>query len=349
MPDWMYLVLIFVFGPVPITACFVLACYLYYRRNYVHVITRIFQEKPLFVIPRGEPNADAEDVRIPGDGGRTLRGCYLRTPLATRKGVILFGLEFGSDRWSSQSYCEKLLADGYDVFAYEPRNQGDSDKDANYEPLQWVTDRDLADARAALKYLHARPDADPFGVGLFGISKGGSLGLLLAAEDRRVRCVATDGAFATYTTMVPFIRKWVGIYIKRREWLRTRIPDWFYGLLGNAALSQVQHQRGVEFVGVEKAVRRMRQPWLAIHGGGDTYIKPEMAETLVGLAKRSSAKELWMVEGAKHNMALHLAGETYHEKLLAFFEKHLGGPSLARRQSAVRASDRAVREVANKR
>lgn len=346
MPDWMYIVLIFVFGPVPITALFVFACYLYYRRYYVHVITRIFQEKPLFVIPRGEPNASAEDVRIPTVEGRTLRGCYLKTPFATRKGVILFGLEFGSNRWSSQSYCEKLLADGYDVFAYEPRNQGDSDKDANYEPLQWVTDRDLADARAALKYLHARPDADPYGVGLFGISKGGSLGLLLAAEDRRVRCVATDGAFATYTTMVPFIRKWVGIYIKRREWLRTRIPDWFYGLLGNAALSEVQGQRGVEFVAVEKAVRRMKQPWLAIHGGGDTYIKPEMAETLVGLAKRSGSKELWMVEGAKHNMALHVAGETYHEKLLAFFERHLGGPSRARRQPIPVLSTANVREAA---
>ena len=318
----MYIVLIFVFGPVPITALFVFACYLYYRRYYVHVITRIFQEKPLFVIPRGEPNGMAEDVRIAVEG-RTLRGCYFKTPMSSRKGVILFGLEFGSDRWSSQSYCEKLLADGYDVFAYEPRNQGDSDKDANYEPLQWVTDRDLADARAALKYLHARPDADAYGVGLFGISKGGSLGLLLAAEDRRVRCVATDGAFATYTTMVPFIRKWVGIYIKRRDWLRTRIPDWFYGLLGNAALSQVQHQRGVEFVAVEKAVRRMRQPWFAIHGGGDTYIKPEMAAALLELSP--GPKELWVVPGAKHNQALTQDADEYRRRVLAFFDKHLAG------------------------
>lgn len=335
MPDWMYFVLIFVFGPVPITALFVLACYLYYRRYYVHVITRIFQEKPLFVIPRGEPNTHAEDVRIPTKHGCTLRGCYIRTPAETRKGVILFGLEFGSDRWSSQSYCDRLVANGYDVFTYEPRNQGESDKDANYEPLQWVTDRDLDDARAALQYLLDRPDADPLGVGIFGVSKGGSLGLLLAAEDRRVRCIATDGAFATYTTMVPFIRKWVSIYIKRREWLRKRIPDWFYGLLGNAALSEVQSQRGVEFVSVEKAVRKMRQPWLAIHGGGDTYIKPEMAETLVGMAKRSTAKELWKVDGAKHNMAIHIAGEAYHDKLLQFFDRHLGTPSLARRQSQI--------------
>lgn len=332
MPDWMYFVLIFVFGPVPITACFVLACYLYYRRNYVHVITRIFQEKPLFVIPRGEPNADAEDVIIPTESGRTLRGCYLKTPRHERKGVILFGLEFGSNRWSSQSYCERLVAEGYDVFAYEPRNQGDSDKDSDYEPLQWVTDRDLADARAALSYLHSRPDADPFGVGVFGVSKGGSLGLLLAAEDRRVRCVATDGAFATYTTMVPFIRKWVSIYIKRRDWIRTRIPDWFYGLLANAALGEVQGQRNVEFVGIEKAVRKLRQPWFAVHGGGDTYIKPEMAEALVGMAKKTGHKELWMVDGAKHNMALHVAGSGYHDRILSFFDRHLGEPSTARRK-----------------
>ncbi|QEL14388.1 alpha/beta hydrolase [Limnoglobus roseus] len=331
MPDWMILVLIFVFGPVPITAVFILSCYLYYRWNYIHVITRIFQERPLFIIPRGEVNAAAEDVRITTADGRLLRGCYLKTPAADRKGVILFGLEFGSDRWSCQSYCEKLVAEGYDVFAYEPRNQGDSDKDANYEPLQWVTDRDLADARAALKYLHYRPDADPHGVGIFGVSKGGSLGLLLAAEDRLVRCVVTDGAFGTYTTMVPFIRKWVGIYIKRREWLRTRIPDWFYGALANAALSDVQKLRHLEFVSVEKAVRRMRQPWLVIHGAADTYIKPEMAETLLGQAKRVTAKELWMVDGAKHNMALHVAGESYHANLVAFFDKHLGGPSVARR------------------
>ena len=29
---------------------------------------------------------------------------------APRKGVILFGLEYGSDRWAARSYCEKLVA-----------------------------------------------------------------------------------------------------------------------------------------------------------------------------------------------------------------------------------------------
>ena len=126
------------------------ALYLYVHWRYMGYLTRIFQEKPLFIVPRGEPPADAEDVELKTDDGLTLRGCYLKTPAAERKGVVLFGLEYGSNRWACRQYCERLIESGYDVFAVEPRNQGDSDKDPNYEPLQWVTDRDVADTRAAL-------------------------------------------------------------------------------------------------------------------------------------------------------------------------------------------------------
>src|SRR5205807_8870699 len=82
--------------------------YFYLRRNYLHLMVRIFQEKPLFIIPRGQSVPGAEDVQFPTPDGLTLRGCYLRTP-RPRRGVILFGLEFGSNRWACHSYCEHLL------------------------------------------------------------------------------------------------------------------------------------------------------------------------------------------------------------------------------------------------
>ena len=50
--------------------------YVVYRivcRNYLWQLVRIFQEKPLFVIPRGESDAGAEDVRIPTFGGAMLQ------------------------------------------------------------------------------------------------------------------------------------------------------------------------------------------------------------------------------------------------------------------------------------
>ena len=128
-----------------------------------------------------------------------LAGCYLKRA-RPRRGVILFGLEFGSNRWSCQPYCEHLLAAGFDVFAFETRNQGDSDREPGYDPLQWVTDYEVRDAEAALAYLKGRPDADPRGVGFFGISKGAGAGLFAAGRDPYVRCCVTDGIFAMYTT-----------------------------------------------------------------------------------------------------------------------------------------------------
>ena len=48
------------------------------RYRYLHLMVRIFQEKPLFIVPRGQPLAGAEDVRIPTANGLELSGCYLR-------------------------------------------------------------------------------------------------------------------------------------------------------------------------------------------------------------------------------------------------------------------------------
>src|SRR5262245_60593337 len=80
----------------------------YVRRRFLGNVLRIFREKPLFIIPRGEPLDGAEDVHFRTRDGLSLRGCYLRAERPDRKGVILFGLEFGSNRWSCRPYCEAL-------------------------------------------------------------------------------------------------------------------------------------------------------------------------------------------------------------------------------------------------
>ncbi len=300
------------------------ALYLYIRWKYMGYLLRIFQEKPLFVIPRGERPEEAEDVEFKADDGLVLRGCYLKTPAPLRKGVILFGLEFGSNRWACRPYCEKLIEAGYDVFAFEPRCQGDSDKDPNYEPLQWVTDRDVADMKAAIRYLTGRPDADPRGIGLFGISKGAGTGFIASGGNKAVRCVVSDGAYGTHTTMVPYLKRWIQIYSDRKIIQRV-LPTWFYGIVGMVGAKKVGRNRGVHYPSVEKALARLGRPLLMIHGGGDTYIRPEMAQALFERAN-AGPKELWVVPKAKHNQALTVSEAEYHAKLVGFFDAHLGEP-----------------------
>ena len=42
----------------------------------------------------------------------------------------------------------------------------------DYAPLQWATDYEVRDLRAALAWLRNRPDHDPAGFGLVGVSRG---------------------------------------------------------------------------------------------------------------------------------------------------------------------------------
>jgi pimeloyl-ACP methyl ester carboxylesterase len=306
------------------------------RRKYLPNLTRIFQEKPLFIVPRGQPVEGAQDVRFPTEGGLWLRGCYLPAR-RERKGVVLFGLEFGSNRWACVPYCEALCEAGYDVFAFEMRSQGDSDADPHYHPLQWVTQYDLADTRAALTYLKKRPDADPRGVGLFGISKGGSVGLMAAADDPYVRCCVTDGAYATLTVMVPFMRKWFSIY-NRTYPMHGLMPPWYYKLVARAGLKQVGRERKVKYLHTENSLAKLSpRPLLMIHGADDTYIKATMAKMM--FEKAGEPKEFWLIEGAKHNQALHVAGSAYHERVVAFFDRFLAG---AAARETVAANDTVV-------
>jgi pimeloyl-ACP methyl ester carboxylesterase len=306
MPVLVFLVLVFL--------------YFYVRIRYLHFLIRIFQEKPLFVIPRGQPRPDAEEVRFPSGDGLMLSGCYLRAP-GPRRGVILFGLEFGSNCWSCLSYCEYLVEGGFDVFAYESRNQGTSDALPGYEPLQWITNHEVRDAEAALAYLKSRPDADPRGVGFFGISKGGGVGLYVASHDPYIRCCVTDGAFATYTTALPYMKQWFRIYNNHYK-IQGLVPLWFFGLIALTGLREIERQRHCRFPHLERCLARLApRPLLMINGRADTYIKPEISSRLFEFARQP--KELWLVENAKHNQALQVAGAEYRQRVLRFFEMHL--------------------------
>ena len=295
-------------------------------KHHLRNLVRIFIEKPLFIIPRGQPAADAEEVTLTSADGVKLRGCYLAHTADHRRGVILFGLEFGSNRWACGPYVDYLRAAGYDVFTWEPRNQGESEFQPGYEPLQWVNDREVSDCRTAVEYLKKRPDADPRGIGIYGLSKGANAGLVVAVADPYLRCAVTDGAFAHYTTMVPYMRVWFSIYNPHRP-LHGLIGAWYFGTVARTAVRELGRERGVRFPDLEAAVRRLApRPLLMIHGGADSYIKPVMARALFRYARRP--KELWVVPDAKHNQAPHVAGEEYRRRVLEFFDRHLAGEPL---------------------
>ncbi|GBD36093.1 hypothetical protein HRbin36_01213 [bacterium HR36] len=291
--------------------------------RYVGIIVRIFQEKPIFIIPRGDPIPEAEDVMFPTTDGLRLAGSYLHTPCERRLGVVLFGTEYGSNRWSCLQYCRQLLEEGFDIFTFEFRNCGDSECLPDYEPLQWVTNYEVEDVLAAVRYLKSRPDVDPRGIGFFGVSRGGGAGIIAAAQEPFIRCVATDGAFATISTMVPYMQRWISLYSLFPNAYRI-LPRWIYVLAAEMALWRLARQRRCRFPSLERAISKIApRSLLMIHGGADNYIRPEWAQQL--FERAGEPKELWIVPHAKHNQAVQVAGKQYQERIAHFFRTHLAG------------------------
>ena len=85
-----------------------LACIGYLTFRYVPIVSRIFEEKPLFHPLRLDPPGEGENVVFPSMDGTRLHGTYLHARTPRRKGVIVFCHEFLSDRWSYQPYVDHL-------------------------------------------------------------------------------------------------------------------------------------------------------------------------------------------------------------------------------------------------
>ena len=171
-----------------------LAAVIYLTVKYTPVIIRIFQAQPLFMPLKVTPVERGEEVEFETALGLRLSGSYLRARSDEQAGVIVYCHEYLSDRWSFRPYIDHLRDLGYDIFTFDFRNHGASGLDPDYAPLQWTTEHEIDDLRAALSYLRARDDRDPAGFGIFGVSRGGTTALIAAAAETDVWGVITDGA-----------------------------------------------------------------------------------------------------------------------------------------------------------
>ena len=287
--------------------------------KYGAIIGRIFEESPVFQPMRAEPLAGGEDVRFPTADGLSLAGTYLASRTPTRAGVVVFCHEFLGDRGSASAYADSLRDLGFDLFAFDFRNHGDSQCEPSYAPLQWVSNRETRDLKAALAYLRKRPDADPAGVGLFGVSRGGSAAICVAAREPRVWAVATDGAFPTRGTMLAYIFRWAEIYVSS-PWFWKIMPRQLFELVGWAGRMRSQWRLGRRFLSVERAAAAIApRPLMMIHGEKDNYIGPAIARGLFDRAR--DPKELWLIPGAKHNRCREADPVGYRALVDSFFRR----------------------------
>jgi dipeptidyl aminopeptidase/acylaminoacyl peptidase len=253
----------------------------------------------------GAPDLDrvARHVRVPLDGGDALDGWLLP---AREPAVVLVLHGYGREHSRAWRYGAFLHAAGYGVLAVDFR----SSRGSRRLPTT-LGHHEVLDAQAALDWLCAEPSLTGCAVGLLGESLGGSVALLVAAENPEVRAVVVDGAFAHATlALEDSAQRWARL--PRRSARLARL------------VGRVVTGRDLGEVDVESAVARLAgRPLFFIHALEDDRLSSANAHRLW---RAAGAKDpLWMIPGAGHNEGWRRHPAEYERHILAFFDHHLRG------------------------
>jgi pimeloyl-ACP methyl ester carboxylesterase len=289
---------------------------LFVRSISVRVALGFFEKMPSFGLVPAEPNPAAECIEFPTSGGLTLRGSLFRQNKQPSQGVVIFCPELGGNHWMAMRYCEGLWQAGFDILAFDFRNQGDSDHLDGYEPLHWLTEHEVDDTLAAIDYTKQRDDLQGRPLFLFGVSRGGGAALAAAARCPEITRVACDSAFSTDSMMAFYARRWAPLIAP--DWLLRLIPFWHIRTTLVLVRQVSRYLRGRNYTILERILPRLGKKSVYLIGGKrDTYVPTVIPEEL---ARRiGPACTMWIVPKAKHNGARGVQTEEYDRRLIGFF------------------------------
>ena len=103
------------------------------------------------------------------------------------------------------------------MFAFDFRNHGTSDCMNGYTPRTWATQYEVFDVLGAVNLLRSDVAADPEGVALIGLSRGGSAALSAASRSDGIWAIVTDGAFVSRWVTAANIRRFMPQFVRRRR------------------------------------------------------------------------------------------------------------------------------------
>jgi pimeloyl-ACP methyl ester carboxylesterase len=284
--------------------------------------SRLLGDLPWLPAHCGGPVDDGESVAFLTADGVRLQGTYLPTTLRRRRGVVAFCHELNGDRWSALVAGAELRRHGFDLFTFDFRNHGTSQRVVGYEPAPWATRHELADVYAAIDYLAGRADADPRGVGLVGFGRGATAAVCAAARQRRVRAVVADGLLPLERIQAVRLRRHL------RRWLgpiHQLVPQRVFEWMAAAARAIACWQAASPMLSVDRAARRLRCPTLLVCGGQDPHVPPEAIEQL--REQTAGRTGLWLVPEAGHVRAVSARPHAYTRRLARFFIRHLAEPA----------------------
>jgi fermentation-respiration switch protein FrsA (DUF1100 family) len=166
----------------------------------------------------------------------------------------------------------------------------------------------------ALVFLGQQTDVPAKPYGVYGISMGAAVGLMVAGRDERLGAVAADSAYAN-------LEDTLGRHLTLMYPL-PKIPFlWFI-----AATYRLRFGRWPNAVSPRNSAATLgRRPLLLIAGGADPRMPASEAQEIA--ARASGPKDVLVIRGAGHLEGYAYAPDEYVGRLIKFFSSSLGSLS----------------------
>jgi len=248
-----------------------------------------------------------ERVRFATRDGKMLSGWFIPAPDDRPKPwpcvLLLFG--YGGYKEQMHEHAKLVHEGGFATFLFDMRGSGI--RRGEGVTLGYKERWDLMDAVA---YVRTRPDVDPERIGVFGVSMGGAVALMAAAEEPAIKAIVTDSAFADIADMIrPGIVAFLGKYALPFANLIVRYAETMMGVRADE-------------IRPEKAAAKLGdRPLLVIHGLEDLLTHPQSAYKIYEAA--SGPKEMWLLPDCGHGLAPAVQPDEYKRRLNEFYSRWL--------------------------
>jgi pimeloyl-ACP methyl ester carboxylesterase len=235
---------------------------------------------------------------LTGSQDKIILGDHTYDDSHTNQELILFVHGFkGFKDWGSHHLVAQFFAEkGYRFIKFNLSHSGvipDNPQDITdlssfaHNTISY----ELADVNTVINYIaHMAPSSK---LTLIGHSRGGGLGIIKAATDKRISRLVTWSAIADFSSL------WKSE--QEEEWERTgqifvenartkeKMP------LNNTLLQDFRNHR--EDFNIVAAAQRIQIPWLIIHGDEDVNVPFSVAQHLAQLQPNAELKK---IQGANH-------------------------------------------------
>ena len=247
----------------------------------------------------------AEEIRIAGEC--EIAGSFIEGEEGKGAVLLLHGIR--GDRSAFVEHARFLRGAGFSVLMIDLRGHGESAR-TNITFGKFES----RDVQAAVAYLKRRLPAEK--VGVIGSSLGGAAAVF-SEPPLEVDALVLE---MVYRDVRSAVANRVAIVLG--DWARP------FGALLTVQLKMRLEMSADELAPVE-FIRKLHTPKLMVSGTEDQHTLREDTERLYEAA--AEPKELWMIEGAKHEDLYRFAGKDYEKRITKYFSKHLRGSDLGSR------------------